>query len=506
MNIRNFIQEKARRNRDKVYLYFGDLRISYEDFNKNIDSLAWGLVRAGIQKGDRVCLMLPNSPEFLYSWFALSKIGGIMVPVNFAFKKHELKYILNHSGAKAIIIDGTKAELVEDVREECTALRLVISHRRTAMNTILFEELKENAASGSPPVPIGDEDVAAIIYTSGTTGPPKGVVHVHRSYVLSGQAFLRRVPVGPNDRLLTSLPLFHVNAQFYSTMGSLAADASLILIEKFSSSRFWDQVRRYKATQFSLISVMVRMLLNRPQSSEDRNHAVEWVNTGGAPKDLIEEFEDRFGVKVIEGYGLTECPLVCQNPYDGVRKPGSIGLPTKYPDPNTTFAEMKIVDQEGNELREGEIGEIIVKSPIMMKGYFRDPKKTAETIRDGWVYTGDYGFKDEDGYFYFFERKKEIIRRRGENISPVEVETVINRHPKVLESAVIPVPSDLGEDEVKAIVVVREGEDISEEEVIEWCKKELAYFKVPSVVEFRDDIPKTETGKIARSVLRKENR
>ena len=246
--------------------------------------------------------------------------------------------------------------------------------------------------------------------------------------------------------------------------------------------------------------------MNQPESPDDRNHSVEWVNTGGAPKELIGEFERRFGVKIIEGYGLTECPLVCQNPYSGVRKPGSIGLPAKHPNPRVRFAEMKIVDEDGNELPPGRVGEIVVRSPVMMKEYFRDPEKTAATIKDGWLYTGDYGYRDEDGYFYFFERKKEIIRRRGENISPVEVETVINRHPKVLESAVIPVPSELGEDDVKAIVVVKEGERLTADEVIEWCKRDLAYFKVPSFVEFRTHIPKTETGKIARAVLKREHR
>jgi crotonobetaine/carnitine-CoA ligase len=287
-------------------------------------------------------------------------------------------------------------------------------------------------------------------------------------------------------------------------MGCLAAEASLILLERFSASRFWDEIQRYQATQFSLVGVMVGMLLNQPESTAEKNHLVRWVNTGGIPKGSTKVFEERFGVKVIEGYGLTECPLVCQNPYDGVCKDGSIGLPAKHPDPQVVFTEMKIVDDQGQELPANSVGEIVVRSPVIMRGYYLDPAKTEESIKDGWFYTGDYGFRDADGYFFFYERKKELIRRRGENISPAEIEAIINKHPKILESAVVPVKAVLGEDEVKGIVVPREGESIAAEEVINWCQERLAYFKVPSMVEISSGLPKTETGKIARSVLKKK--
>jgi len=375
---------------------------------------------------------------------------------------------------------------------------------QSAYDCISFSELCQGAAPDLSEIPVADDDIASIIYTSGTTGLPKGVIHPHRSYVLAGEAFLKRALVGPQDRMLICLPLFHINAQFYSTMGCLMAEASLILLDRFSASRFWEQTRCYKATQFNLIGVIGKILYNQPETERDADNPVRVANSGGMSKDIIEEFEKRFGLMVIEGYGLTECPLVCQNPFDGIRKPGSMGLPAKHPDPKVKFTEMKVVDEDDQELPAGKIGELIVRSPVMMKGYFKDEEKTAQTMRNGWLHTGDYAYMDEDGYFYFVERKKDIIRRRGEMVSPTEVEGVINQHPKVEMSAVIPVPAELGEDDIRAYVVVKGGEELTSEEIINWCRERLAYFKVPEYIEFREELPKTQSEKIAKHLLKQE--
>jgi crotonobetaine/carnitine-CoA ligase len=248
-----------------------------------------------------------------------------------------------------------------------------------------------------------------------------------------------------------------------------------------------------------------RILCARSEEEFRSNHTIRVANGGGVPLDVYEAFTKRFKIPyVIDGYGLTEVPRVSQNPIGGVIKMKSMGLPAKHPDPSVTFSEMKIVDDNGQEVPTGTTGELIIRSPVMMKGYFKDPQKTREAIRDGWFYTGDYAYQDEDGYFFFIDRKKDIIRRRAENISAREVEVVIDENPKVLESAVIAVPSELGEDEVMACIVLKPNQTMSPEEVIDWCKERLADFKVPRFVQFRKDFPKTATERTIKGILKEE--
>jgi len=505
MNMRQFLEKKVIVDPERVLLHFEDQEISYTHFNSKVNGVAQGLLDIGVKKGDRVGLMLSNCPEFLYCWFGCNKIGAIMVPINTAFKADETKYILNHSEAGTLIVEYSLWKAIQDIRRECAALeRIICLGGQQNTRYMPFSQICQETSGALPDVPIAEDDIASIIYTSGTTGPPKGVIHCHRSYVLAGEAFLKRAPVTAQDRMLVCLPLYHANAQFYSTMGCLAAGASLILLEKFSVSKFWDQTRHYGATQVSIIGAIARILHSQPRSDRDADNPVRVVNSGGMPKDIQEEFERRFGVMVIEGYGLTECPLVCQNPFDGVRKVGSIGLPAKHPDAKITFSEMKVVDENDQEFLVGKTGELIVRSPLMMKGYFKDPDMTKKTVKNDWLHTGDYVYMDEDGYFWFVERKKEIIRRRGENVSPAEVETVINQHPKVEISAVIPVPSELGEDDIKVYVIAKAGKTIAPEEIMRWCDERLAYFKVPQYIEFRKQLPRTETHRIAKHLLKQE--
>jgi crotonobetaine/carnitine-CoA ligase len=370
---------------------------------------------------------------------------------------------------------------------------------------VAFQPLLDAMSKALKPTAIGDDDMAQIAYTSGTTGFPKGAVHVHRDFTLTGEAFVLCAGITPDDRVMILLPLFHVNAQYYSTMGALAANASLILLRRFIASGFWDQALDYEATEFNFIGAVGRILCARPEHEFRREHRIRTAYGALVTPDVYECFTERFRIQhVIDGYGLTEVPRVSQNPITGVIKMGSMGLPAKHPAPSLTFSEVKIVDEQGSELGPGQTGEIIVRSPVMMKGYFKDEERTREAIRDGWFYTGDYAYADEDGYLFFVDRKKDVIRRKGENISALEVETVLNAHPKVLESAVIAVPSPLSEDEVMAYVVCKEGQMMIPEEVIEWCKDRLASFKVPRYVRFVEGLPKTATQRIAKYVLRQE--
>jgi len=506
MNLRAFWEAAVRKNPGKVFLYYGDEKITYSGFDAKANQAANAFLQMNITKGERVCLMLPNIPEFLYSWFALAKIGGAMVPINNRFKASEAQYIVNHSEAKGLVVHQEYMDVAVEVKKNAPHLEWIVAVDGGGLpgGVVSYEELTSSMPVSVRNIPLSDEDLAAVIYTSGTTGFPKGAMHVQKSFVLAGQAFTLAADLHHDDRLMIVLPLYHVNAEFYSTMGTIAAGASLVVIRDFSASRFWEQAVKYGVTQFNYIGAVGRMLMARPASEFRPGHRIRVANGAGISPGDYEAFVNRFKIpNVIDGYGLTEVPRVCQNPIGRV-KLRSMGLPAKHPDPNITFTQMKVVDDNGKDVPAGITGELMVKSPAMMRGYFKDPEKTKEAIKDGWFCTGDFAYMDEDSYFYFVDRKKDIIRRRGENISAREVETVINENPKVVETAVIAVPSELSEDEVMAVVVLRPGETMAPEDVILWCKDRLASFKVPRYLLFRTELPRTPTQRTQKNVLKEE--
>jgi len=505
MNIRVLIETTAKKNSGKVFLYFGDQEITYEAFDRNINKAANVFLDLGIKKGDRVCFFLPNSPEFLYGWLGLAKIGAVLVPINTNYRTEETKYIINHSEANSILLHSSLSDVVEKIRSETPLLKHVLfMGEDLRRGYISFGEALRNARTELKPIDISEEDICEIMYTSGTTGPSKGVLMTHKYWILNGYGFKYPMEVTPDDRLFTCLPLFHANAQGYSTMGALTSEASLILTERFSATSFWDQIRRYKATVFNFIGAMLTIISKQPESEKDRDHHVRAAY--GSPaldKGFQDYVEKRYGVTFVSGYGLTECGLCLIQPLRGLRKAKSMGLPKQIPGAGFVN-EAKIVNEEDEEVPRGTIGEIVFKNPVIMKGYFKEPELTKKTIRNGWLHTGDQGWMDEDGYFYFADRKKDVIRRRGENVSSMEVENVINAHPKVLESAVIGVPSELYDDEVKAYVILRPDETLDPLEIVKWCKDRLAYFKVPRYVEFRDEFPKTPTHRVQKYKLKAE--
>jgi crotonobetaine/carnitine-CoA ligase len=287
-------------------------------------------------------------------------------------------------------------------------------------------------------------------------------------------------------------------------MGALASEASLIVVEKFSARRFWDQIRQYRATVFNYIGAMLTILSKQPESDRDRDHQVRAAyGTPALDREFQDYMENRFGIIFVGGYGLTECGFALIQPLHGLRKDKSLGLPKQIPGAGFVN-EVKIVNENGDEVPPGTIGEIVIRNPAIMKGYFKEPELTKKAIRDGWLYTGDQGWMDADGYFFFTDRKKDVIRRRGENVSSIEVENVINAHEKVLESAVIGVPSELYDDDVKAYVMLKPGETLDPLELVKWCKDRLAYFKVPRYIEFRTAFPKTPTHRVEKYKLKAE--
>jgi crotonobetaine/carnitine-CoA ligase len=504
MTIRDVIEQAAQKGNNNTYLFWEDQEISFAEFDATVNRVANGLRSLGVNKGDKICLLMHNCPEFLYSWFGANKIGAVMVPVNTAFKNEETKYIVTHSEAKVLITQPSFTEMVRAIRGDCKHLQTVICMGEQSNSGVVpYAQLLEGAPVLGP-VELDEEDIAAYVYTSGTTGFPKGAMLPHRSYVCTGEGFAFWFKLTQEDRIINHNPLFHANAQCYATMGSLVAGVPMILMEKFSVSKFWDEARRYRATVSTALAAP--LLIKNPPSDRDTDHPIRvFFNI------LSPEFRKRFNVKVITGFSMTETMVGCLCNIPEVEEQrgswnyaGVIGLGAPHPDPKKN-TEAKVVDENDNETPVGQIGELAIRGPAVMKGYFKNPQETAKALRDGWMHTGDAAFKRDDGLIYFFGRKKDIIRVSGENVSPAEIENVINTNPKVMESACLGVPSPIRGEEIKAYVVLKSGESLDQQEIVDWCRTRLAYFKVPRYVEYRTGLPKTAaTNRVQKHVLKAE--
>jgi crotonobetaine/carnitine-CoA ligase len=434
----------------------------------------------------------------------MAKIGGVMVPLNTALRGDGLMYIINHCDAKWIFVSERLYESFDFVEKDLNGIEKRIWHGENEPSPKNFYDLKammKEAADKAPTtVDINDDDPLGIIYTSGTTGRPKGAMISHFNYLNTGEIWVKDIiAYREDDIFFTTLPLFHANAQMFTTMGSLTSGRPFVLRERFSASRFFDEIREYEASIFNYIGGMLTILMKQPESEKDSDNSARATFGGGAPREIWSAFEKRFGVTIIEGYGLTESGGVCLcNPPDNI-KLGSIGKPTR-------FCDVAVFDENNREVPTGQSGEIVVKEKIrhsMFLSYYKQKDKTDEAWDGGWFHTGDRGYTDEDGYFYFVDRIKDCIRRRGENISSFEVEKIINSHPKILESAAVAVPSELGEDDVKIYVILRENEMLEPEELIAYCEERMAYFMIPRYVEFLREFPKTPTERTQKFQLRK---
>ncbi|MGB6838325.1 MAG: long-chain fatty acid--CoA ligase [Dehalococcoidia bacterium] len=498
-NLRELIELHLADRPDQTFIYWRDEEISYRTLNEGANRVANGLRALGVGKGDVVSVYLPNCPEFFYTWFGIVKLGAVFGPVNAMFKGDEVRHVLSDSGAVVAVTSQALLDTIKAARGECPALREVICLEGQAPGAMAFEELMEQPPELEP-VALARDDLTAIVYTSGTTGRPKGAMLSHFNYVWDTMAAVDVMPIQPGqDRLGLILPLFHVNAQVTS-LSQLYVGGAVAMWERFSPSDFWETVQHYRPTTFSAVPTMLSILLAVPRPEGLDTSSLRYVICGAAalPLDIFERFEETFDLRILEGYGLTEATCVSSlNPYWGIRKVGSIGLPLRG-------QPMKIVDDNMNELPPGEFGEIVVKGPNVMMGYYNNPEATTETIVNGWVRTGDIGYTDEDGYFFIVDRKKEMIIRGGENIYPREVEEVLFTHPKIVEAAVIGRPDPIWGEEVVAVIVPQPGQTLTPEEVQEFCKERMASYKAPRQVEFREDLPKTVTGKVAKKALREE--
>jgi carnitine-CoA ligase len=496
------VRQKARKNGSRVALRFQGREISYAELDRESDRVANGLHAAGIRPSDRVAALLLNTPEFPTLWFAVAKRGAVLVPLNTGLKGEILRYELADSNPAALVIDRRLWENYEPLRSALGISReWVADAAPTAEDlprgTQSFRDLSSDEPAPPPPA-ILPSDAASIMYTSGTTGPPKGAIIPHEKLLTTPREIGLRSRLEPGSVLFTALPLFHCNAQEMTVLTAMLNDLTAALDERFHASTYWETAARMHATHVSLLISMINILHKQPEKPSDRTHGVRTALTAGATRAVWPDFERRFGLSIVELYGMTECGCTTlMNPPDAIRV-GSVGTPLG-------FVEADVVDDQDLPVPPDTRGELVVRprAPFtMFLGYLNKPEKTIEAWRNLWFHTGDYVTRDKDGYYYFIDRKKDVIRRRGENLAPYDVESVLNRHPAVFESVVVGVPSPLGEEDVKAFVQLKPGASAEPVALFEFCVENLPFFMVPKVIEFIDEIPKTANQKSQRYLLR----
>ena len=486
-SIPELLRQRAATAPDKPFLFSeADKRqFTYREFEIAVARAAGMLAAHGVGKGDVVSLLLPNSVEYVIAYFACWQLGVLAGPVNGLLKAQEIEYVVSNSESKLMLLNSEFLPAVEKIRVP----RVVFDDERTATHG--FEEKKANN--------LALRDEAIIIYTSGTTGKPKGCLLTHGNVIANARQISSWLGFNEKDRLLTMMPLFHMNAVSVTTMSALYAGGSTVVSPKFTASRFWQIISDYQITSFGSVATMLSMLLSTypdgvPSGLKTDQLRFAMCGSAPVPAEVMRRFEETFNCLVIEGYGLSES--TCRstfNPPDERRRPGSCGVPIGN--------EMRVVDEEDRDVPDGQLGEIVLRGENILKGYFKDEAATATAFRNGWFHTGDLGYRDADGFYYIVDRKSDMIIRGGENIYPREIDEVLYQHPQVAAAAVIGVANQLYGEEVAAVIVLKPGARVSEQEIIEFCKARLADYKCPKTVRFVDDIPKGPTGKLLKREL-----
>lgn len=451
---------------------------------------AGGFRRLGVGRGDPVAIMLGNREEYLVAWFALSLLGAVEVPVNTYLKGTLLHHVLHDSRAEVLVTEAGLVREVERLEHPLADLRTVLSIPSQA-----WEEL----CAGPPadPEPLTAADPAAVMYTSGTTGEAKGVVCPHGYLMCWADDTARAVRLGPGDVLYTPLPLYHITGQAVNVLAAMLARARVVVDSRFSPRGFWSRMAELETTHVWSFGSMTPLLFREPAAAADREHRVRVVWSIPWPAGYGAEFEERFGVRILGGYGSTEQGLTLYQPYDGAR-PDAVGRPGPY-------YEVRIVDEAGTPVAPGEVGELVtrpVEPASAMTEYLRRPEDTVAAYRDLWYHTGDRAHEVGDGFIRFVDRKRDAIRRRGENISAWEIEAVAESHPAVSECAAVGIPSDLGEEEVMLVAVASGA--LTAEELFAFCREHLAYFMVPRYIELTDALPKTPSLRVQKFLLREQ--
>jgi long-chain acyl-CoA synthetase len=486
-NLATVLTDTADRQGDRTAIKLDDFEVTYDQLNEASARVAAMLKDKGAGPGDRVGIMLPNIPQFAATYYGTLRAGGVVVPMNPLLKGRETSFYLSDPEAKVLFAFSGFEEAAKQGADEAGAELILVTPG----------EFEQQIAEYEPDYGVedrADDDTAVILYTSGTTGKPKGAELTHSNLLKNAQVSGTLADVSEDDILLGALPLFHSFGQTCGLNATMAVGAKLSMIPRFDPAKALEIIQRDKVTIFQGVPTMFTAMLHDDSKDDADVSCLRVCMSGGSamPVEVLRGFEEQFGCKVLEGYGLSETsPVASFNHPDRDRKPGTIGTPIEG-------VEMKVVDEQGNEVDQGEVGEIVIKGHNVMKGYWNRPEATEEAIKDGWFHTGDMGKIDEDGYFSIVDRKKELIIRGGYNVYPREVEEVLYEHPAVQEAAVIGVPDEKMGEEVGAAVVLKPGEDISEDDLRSYVKEQVAGYKYPRKLWFLDELPKGPTGKILK--------
>ena len=490
-NLASVLVESARNHPDRPALRLDDAEVSYKMLDEGTARVAALLKQKGVEPGDRVGIMLPNVPYFALVYYGILRAGGVVVPMNVLLKGREVSFYLRDPEAKVLFAWHQFGDAAKEGAEQEGAELVLVEPGE-------FEKLLTDIEPDAEVVERADDDDAVILYTSGTTGTPKGAELTHSNLLSNVEIATELAQTDETDIVLGALPLFHSFGQTCGLNAAIKVGAVLDLIPRFDPGKALEVIQRDKVTVFQGVPTMYHALLNHPERDQFDTSCLRLCMSGGAalPVEVLKGFEEAFGCKVLEGYGLSETsPVASFNHPDKERKAGSIGTPIRG-------VEMKVVDEDGKDVAQGEVGEIVIKGPNVMKGYWKRDEATEEVMKDGWFHTGDMAQIDEDGYFFIVDRKKDMIIRGGYNVYPREIEEVLYEHEAISEAAVVGVPDEKMGEEVGAAVVLREGADLEAEELRDYVKDKVAAYKYPRKIWFLDELPKGPTGKILKREIK----
>ncbi|MGM9927213.1 MAG: fatty acid--CoA ligase family protein [Bacillus sp. (in: firmicutes)] len=511
MNLSSRLHESALAYGDKVAYRFLDQQKTYAELDEAITKVASALSKLGIQKGDHVALIIGNSSHFLIGFYGALRVGATIIPINPIYTSDEMKYILLDGDVKAVItldalvpVMAAMSDSLPNVEHYIICESGLVQERNNVTDLSImpkllsFDQLVSLGDDTFEGPVLSEDDVAVILYTSGTTGKPKGAMLTHRNIFSNARDIGTYLDFKEDDIVIVTLPMFHVFGLTVAMNAPLIKGGTIVIVPKFSPAEIFRLTKKYKANVFVGVPTMYNFLLHH-DGEQGNLQTLRLCISGGSslPVALLHSFEQKFQVTILEGYGLSEAaPVTCFNGVDKPRKPGSIGS-------SIVNVENKVVNERGEELAVGEVGELIVKGPNVMKGYYKMPKETADVIKGEWLYTGDLAKMDEDGYFYIVDRKKDTIIVGGYNVYPREVEEVLYAHPAVVEAAVVGVPDINFGEAVQAFLVLK-NQSVSVDEMRQYCSEHLAKYKIPTSIEFLEELPKNTTGKILRRALREE--